>query len=141
MKAGGKTMNEMNRCVELANEMNAIIHANTEAARQIKAGHEGAISRIMEKLRTAKQDRDGIKRFFSFGKLFRAKVNKITAEEARDMAQKYEQYAATADTIVKSEEELADTKELLKEADASLQRREMIEQRAKDLLEALTMPE
>lgn len=134
-------MNEMNRCVELANEMNAIIHANTEAARQIKAGHEGTISRIMEKLRTAKQNRNNIKRFFSFGKLFRAKLNKITAEEARDMAQKYEQYAATAETIVRNEEELADTKEFLKEADASLQRREMIEQRAKDLLEALTMPE
>lgn len=134
-------MNEMSRCVELANEMSEIIHANTEAARQVKTGHEGAIHRIMEKLRVAKKERNGIKRFFSFGKLFKAKVNKITAEEARDMAQKYEQYAATADSIVKSKEELEDTKNLLKEADASLQRREMIEQRAKDLLEALTMPE
>ncbi len=134
-------MSDMNRCVELANEMNEIIHANTEAARQIKAGHEGTISRIMEKLRAAKQDRNGIKRRFSFGKLFRAKMNKITAEEARDMAQQYKYYAETTDAIVESEEELADTQELLKEADASLQRREMIEQRAKDLLEALTMPE
>ena len=134
-------MNEMNRCVELANEMNEIIHANTEAARQVKSNHEGTISRIVEKLATAKRDRDSIKAFFSFAKLFKAKRNKITAEEARDMAQKYEQYAVTADTITESEQELADTRELLKEADASLQRREMIEQRAKDLLEALTMPE
>ncbi len=133
-------MNEM-RCVELANEMKEIISANTEAARNVMNERMSALERIKKELETAKQQWKAIKKAFSFKELIRAKVKGISADEARDMAQRYEQYAETTDQIETSQQELDDTTDLLFEAQASLNRREEIERRAEALLEALTMPE
>lgn len=133
-------MNEM-RCVELANEMKEIISANTQAARDLMEERGGMLDRIKKDLGAAKQRWKSIKRAISFKRLIVAKVKGISADEARDMAQQYEQYAETTEQIVASEQELQETTELLFEAQASLNRREEIERRAEALLEALTMPE
>lgn len=134
-------MNEMNRCVEMATEMKEIISANTQAARSLLDERTGMLDRIKKDLKAAKQRWKGIKKAISFKNLIVAKLTGISADEARDMAQKYEQYAETTEQIAASEREMQETTDLLFEAQASLNRREEIERRAEALLEALTMPE
>lgn len=123
-------------------DMHSDVKANVEEAKERRCGWKQRIDEITSQLAVYSQDMAGVKRSFSIWQMFKAKGRSgITAEEARAAAEKYEEYACVLECIGDEQQALEAAEMCLDKAEEDIVKRENVQQKVEDLMDALGLIE
>lgn len=123
-------------------EMHSDVKDNVQEAKDRRSGWEKRIDEIKYQLATYSQAMTGVKNFFSIWQGFKVKRRSgITAEEARAAAAKYEEYASIVDRIGDEQQALEAAEMSLCKAEDDIAKREDVQHKVEDLMDALGLIE
>lgn len=135
-------MAEIRAYVEVLREMCEDVKTRVAEAKKREETWSKAIAEVSSEYAASKIELANIKKTFSFANWFKTrKKNGITAEQAREEAQRYSTYAETVDQIADEEKRMEDAKMSFSKAVDDVTKREMAQERIEELMGILGMIE
>lgn len=127
-------MAEMKLHVEMLQGLSKDVRACVEGARERKATYEQEISTVSSEQAASKEEMKSIKRSFSLANWFKSKFTRISAEEARQVAERYGKYAEVVDQIADENQRMEDAKLSLSTAEGDLAYSEEVQEHVDRLI-------
>lgn len=127
-------MAEMKLHVEMLQGLSEDVRACVEGARERKEASEQEISNVSGEQAVSKKELKDIKQSFSIWNWFRSKFFGISAEEARQVADRYGKYAEVVDQIADEDQRLETAKASLSTAEGDLEYSEEVQEHVDRLI-------
>lgn len=135
-------MAEIRSYVKVLQELREDVISRVAEARGREAKANDTIREVDSEHAASTAELTNIKKSFSFANWFKAKKKSgISAEEARQEAQRYSNYAEVVDQIADEEQRMEDAKMSLSKAVDDITKREIVQQKVEDLMDVLGMIE
>lgn len=131
-------MAEMRSYVKVLQEMCEDIKARIVEAKDREITWNNVIEEVDNEYAASKTELVNIKKSFSLANWFKAKKKVgMTAEQAREEAQRYSNYAEVVDQIADEEQRMEDAKMALSKAVDDITKREMAQRKVEELMDIL----
>lgn len=135
-------MAEIRSYVEVLREMCEDVKARVAEAKEREESWSKVIAEVSSEYAASKVELANIKKTFSFANWFKTRrKNGITAEQAREEAERYSVYAETVDQIADEEKRMEDAKLSFRKATDDITKREMAQEKIEELMGVLGMIE
>lgn len=131
-------MAEMRAYVKVLQEMCEDVKARIEEAKGREATWNKTIEEVGNEYAVSKTELASIKKSFSFANWFKAKKKSgMSAEQAREEAKRYSDYAEVVDQIADVEQRMEDAREALGKAVDDITKREIAQKKVEELMDIL----
>lgn len=135
-------MAEMRSYVKVLQELLEDVIGRAAEARDREAKANETIREVSSEHAASTAELANIKKSFSFANWFKAKKKSgISAEEAREEAKRYSNYAEVVDQIAGEVQRIEEAKTLVAKAKEDITKREFVQQKVEDLMDVLGMIE